>query len=71
MSNIHPKVVEAGRLLQAGNIEDAMDKLAEFFEDDISKVAADFPSRDAVIGLLESCRDSAQAISFKWYASLR
>ena len=62
----HPKVVEAAMFLAQGNIENAMDRLAEFFEID-----ADRNDHPAVKSLLNSCQDSARAIAFEWYASLK
>lgn len=66
-NKVHPKVVEAGRLLSVdGDIETAMDLLAEFFDEDAQR-----STHPAVVDLLTNCRDAARAISFEWYASLK
>ena len=66
MSDVHPKVVEAGRLLQEGDIEEAMEALAEFFDEDAKR-----NTHLTVVSLLERCRDSARAIGMDWYVSLK
>lgn len=66
MADIHPKVVEAGDLLKSGDIEEAMSKLAEFFDEDAKR-----NTHPAVVALLESCREMARTISFEWYASFK
>jgi hypothetical protein len=66
VSKIAVKVQEARRKLLEGDIVEAMDLLADFFNEDAKR--NDHP---AVKSLLESCRDSARSISFEWYASLK
>lgn len=65
-SEVHPTVIKAGELLIAGDIEEAMEKLSEFFDEDAKR-----NTHPVVVSLLESCRDSAKAIGFEWYASLK
>ena len=65
--DVHPLVIAAGRfLVEEGDIEEAMGVLSAFFEAEARK-----ETHPTVVALLESCRDSARAISFEWYASFK
>lgn len=64
--DVHPLLVKAGDLLKSGEIEGAMDTLAEFFREDAK--STDNPTVQA---LLQSCQESACSIGFEWYASLK
>lgn len=64
--SVHAKVLEASDHLRAGDVEEGLEALAEFFDWDAQQ-----QTHEIVKACLEGARDACRQAAFDWYASFK